>query len=157
MSKAKYEQKFRDAWLKDPDLKEWVTRVQSTSGEVTKCRVCNSILRNHYGDLKSHAKTVKHKQNMKSVFGSAQSKINFPRVNEVTAAKMAEAKLSLFIAEHTAHLCEHLVDICKVCFNTKDSCTDQLQMRKTKCSGIINNVLAPHFVQDFIEDIGQNS
>ncbi|VEN53147.1 unnamed protein product [Callosobruchus maculatus] len=39
MSKL-YEQKFRDAWLKDPLLKNWLTTVQSTSGVLAKCKFC---------------------------------------------------------------------------------------------------------------------
>lgn len=136
----------RDVWLKNPKLKEW-----STSGTIIKCKVCNNTLQNLYGDLKSHSQTVKHKQNMKTVLGSTQSKINFPIVSELTAAKITEARLSLFVAQHTAiHLCEHLVHICKLCFNTKDSCTGQIQMHKTKCSIKIKIVLASHFVQELI-------
>ncbi|CAG5038313.1 unnamed protein product [Parnassius apollo] len=55
MPKPQYSQKFRDSWLQDPDLKEWLQAVESTAGQVAKCKFCGTILRSHYGDLKTHA------------------------------------------------------------------------------------------------------
>ena len=65
MPKPQYTQKFRDSWLRDSQLKDWLQVVESTGGLVAKCKLCGSILRNHYGDLKNHGLSKKHLQNSK--------------------------------------------------------------------------------------------
>ncbi|CAH1982661.1 unnamed protein product [Acanthoscelides obtectus] len=56
MPKPQYTQKFRDAWLKDPSLKEWLLVIDSTLGRAAKCKFCSKIITSHYADLKSHDK-----------------------------------------------------------------------------------------------------
>lgn len=65
MPKTQYTQKFRESWLQDVYLKCWLQVVESTSGPRAKCKHCGIILRNHYTDLKNHAATKKHMQNVK--------------------------------------------------------------------------------------------
>lgn len=72
MPKPQYLQKFRSIWLKDPTLCGWLEVVQTTSGEVAKCRYCKQILRNHYNDLKSHSLSKKHKSNETIITGTQQ-------------------------------------------------------------------------------------
>lgn len=60
-----YSQKFRDSWLQDPALKDWLQMIESTTGQVAKCKFCGTTLRSHYGDLKSHGMSKKHQQNAK--------------------------------------------------------------------------------------------
>ena len=54
MPKPQYTQKFRDSWLQDPNFKDWLQVIESTAGQVAKCKFCGTTLRSHYGDLKSH-------------------------------------------------------------------------------------------------------
>ncbi|CAH1955688.1 unnamed protein product [Acanthoscelides obtectus] len=54
MPKPQYTQKFRDAWLKDPSLKEWLLVIDSTLGREAKCKFCSKIITSRYADLKSH-------------------------------------------------------------------------------------------------------
>lgn len=65
MPKPQYTQKFRDCWLRDPGLKDWLQVVESTGGPVAKCKLCGTLLRNHYGVLKNHRLSKKHLQNSK--------------------------------------------------------------------------------------------
>lgn len=66
MPKPQYIQKFRQSWLQDPILKEWLNvEVVAGGSEIAKCKVCGNKLKNHYADLKSHALTQKHLQSMK--------------------------------------------------------------------------------------------
>lgn len=63
--KPQYSQEFRDIWLHDPELRDWLQVIESTTGPVAKCKFCGVILRSHYGDLKSHGMSKKHQQNKK--------------------------------------------------------------------------------------------
>lgn len=65
MSKPQYTQHFRDSWLQDPHLKDWLQVIESTTGQLAKCKFCGTTLRSHYGDLKSHGMSKKHLQNKK--------------------------------------------------------------------------------------------
>jgi hypothetical protein len=69
MKKAQYTQKFRDAWMKDPLLKEWLVNVESTVGKIAKCKFCICTLTNKYSDLKNHANSRKHKMNAEIILG----------------------------------------------------------------------------------------
>ncbi|CAG9782434.1 unnamed protein product [Diatraea saccharalis] len=75
MPKPQYIQKFRDSWLRDPDLKDWLQVIESTGGQTAKCKFCGTLLRNHYGDLKNHGLSKKHQQNSKIV--TTQPKLPF--------------------------------------------------------------------------------
>lgn len=66
----------------------------------------------------------------------------------------AEGTLTLFIAEHCSTMSvDHLGELCSKCF--KDSkATDGLKLHRTKCTEIMKNVLASHFRQELLDDIG---
>lgn len=116
MSKS-YTQKFRDVWLKDPCLKNWLLAVDSTIGKIAKCKFCMCTLNNKYSDLKNHGNTKKHISNADIILGKKQTKLNFLPENHLDGAKLAEGKLALYIACHSAILnVDHLVPICKSCF-----------------------------------------
>lgn len=114
---SKYEQKFRDVWMKDSALKDWLTFVESTSGKVAKCKFCMCSLRNKYCDLKNHANARKHKSNAEIHLGKTQTKLPFFPEKQLDGAKFAEGRLALYIACHSAILnVDHLVPICKSSF-----------------------------------------
>lgn len=156
MPKPQYEQKFRHAWLKDPLLKDWLIALESTTGTVGKCRVCNQILSNRYADLKSHRSSKKHQKNELLIIGpKPQPKIPFQRDADVFVSKQAEARMSMFIAQHTSiNICDHLINACKKCFDGK--AVENLHMHRTKCSGIIKNIIAPFFFEDLKTDVGDS-
>lgn len=112
---AKYEQKFRDAWLKDPLLKNWLTTVESTSGSVAKCKFCGLCLTSRYADLKNDGISKKHKKNENIFLGPIrQTTLIFPKESDLSEAKRAEGRLAPFLAQHTAiNLTDHSVDVCK--------------------------------------------
>ncbi|KAL4721446.1 hypothetical protein ACJJTC_007163 [Scirpophaga incertulas] len=70
-------------------------------------------------------------------------------------SRKAEAMLALYIAEHSSVSCiDHLSDLVKSVFPDSKA-TDDLKIHRTKCTEIIKNVLAPHFVEELLKDIGQ--
>lgn len=156
MPKPQYEQKFRQAWLKDPLLKNWLIAVESSSGITGKCKMCNQILSNRYADLKSHKDSKKHKKNENLILGPCpQSRIPFQKETDLFVAKQTEGRLSLFVAQHTSvNVSDYLTNTCRKCFDSK--VVDNVQMHKTKCSAIIKNVLASYFFEDLKSDIGDS-
>jgi hypothetical protein len=171
MKKAQYTQKFRDAWMKDPLLKEWLVNVESTVGKIAKCKFCICTLTNKYSDLKNHVNSKKHKMNAEIILGKTQTKIPFQSEMNLDATKAAECRIAMFAACHAAiSTTDHLVPVCKAsfkgmytntsnvnyynlkkCFSGKEA--EYLQMHRTKCSAIIKNVLVPHFINNLKEDL----
>lgn len=122
MPKSQYTQKFRTAWLKDPLFKNWLTSVESTAGVEAKCKFCEKMVTSRYADLKSHGESKKHKSNAAVVLGKSQMKIPFVKDFTLDEAKTAEARLSLFVAQHTSiKMIDHLTDLCKNTFKNSTS------------------------------------
>lgn len=120
MPKPKYLQKFRTAWLKDPELKDWLIEVTSTQGSVAKCKICHCILISKYSDLKTHSQSRKHRVNANIILGHKQTKITFTKETALASTKIAECKLAIFMACHTAIMnIDHLTSLCKSTFQGK--------------------------------------
>uniref|UniRef100_H3ADP1 HAT C-terminal dimerisation domain-containing protein n=1 Tax=Latimeria chalumnae TaxID=7897 RepID=H3ADP1_LATCH len=64
-----------------------------------------------------------------------------------------EAFIALYIAKHSL-LCsvDHLTELCKVQF--RDSHASSLKLHTSKCTAIVDNVLAPHFITELVSDVG---
>ncbi|XP_050506454.1 uncharacterized protein LOC126884540 isoform X2 [Diabrotica virgifera virgifera] len=109
MPKPQYRQHFRDSWLQDPHLKDWLQVIESTTGQEAKCKFCGTTLRSHYGDLKSHGMSKKHQQNKKVI--TTQPKIPF-KPEPIGSKKKQEARLALFTAMHTSiRVVDHLGEV----------------------------------------------
>ncbi|XP_011862741.1 PREDICTED: uncharacterized protein LOC105559223, partial [Vollenhovia emeryi] len=64
--------------------------------------------------------------------------------------------MALFIINHCAlRNIDHLCQLNKKIFNTAKG-VEQIQLGRTKCTGIIKNIIAPHFISDLREDIGDS-
>jgi hypothetical protein len=117
MKKAQYNQKFRDAWMKDPLLKEWLVNVESTVGKIAKCKFCICTLTNKYSDLKNHVNSKKHKMNAEIILGKTQTKIPFQSEMNLDSTKAAECRIAMLAACHAAiSTTDHLVPVCKSSF-----------------------------------------
>lgn len=70
--------------------------------------------------------------------------------------KVAELKIAAFIAEHCAvRASDHLGLIVKKLDKTSEVLSD-LKLHRTKCMGLIKNVMSPCFLEDLVVDIGDN-
>jgi len=68
----------------------------------------------------------------------------------------AEGALALFTALHCSILsCDHLGILCKKQFQESEA-GKNIRMRRTKCSTVITNVLAPHFQATLKQSIVNN-
>ncbi|CAG9793730.1 unnamed protein product [Diatraea saccharalis] len=148
MPKPQYKQQFRDSWLQDPHLKDWLQAIESTTGRVAKCKFCGTTLRSHYGDLKTHGMSKKHLQNKKLII--TQPKIPF-KTEPIESKKKDEARLALFTAMHTSiRVIDHLGEVIN---HSHEKDIKKVQLHRTKCASIIKNVLALHFTEVLKQDL----
>ncbi|XP_049528983.1 uncharacterized protein LOC125947753 [Dermacentor silvarum] len=134
---ANAKRRFRDEWLRDQKLKDWISPTEH--GQVMKCKYCNCVLRPHYTDLLKYADSKKHKdyivpapQQLKQ-FLAQVSKPNFDQARR-------EVRIALFTATHASvSAVDELDEILQQEFDRK------FRMHWTKCAAVIKNVLAPHF------------
>lgn len=154
LKKKLYTQKYRKEWEQEDEFKSWL---KSVPGDDLKayCSLCKSELLAKVTDLKKHSVTKKHKQKLQII--SSHQKITFAPAEKSLKPKSrkAEGMLALYIIEHSAvSNIDHLTDLVKSAFSDSQA-TDDLKMHRTKCSEVIKNVLAPHFIEELIKDIGQ--
>lgn len=70
-----YTQKFREEWLKEKQLKEWIIELENDNTKV-RCRFCKCEIRTKRYDLKQHLKTKKHVETSKNFFTSRSVILN---------------------------------------------------------------------------------
>lgn len=147
MGKPQYFQKFRKIWLQEKSFKEWL---QEYEQDPTKafCKTCCVTIRAKRFDLVSHGESQKHKSSVSAIKIHQQNSIKFKPISLET--NRSEAALSLFVSNHCAILpIDHLGELCNTHFTH-----NSIKIHRTKCSKIIVNVLAPYFMSNLKEDIG---
>lgn len=136
------------------EFKEWIQPVPTDRNKAF-CRYCKSEIRAKLYDLKQHFASTKHIAASHPFSSKRQTQINFKPINEITNSKKAEAKLALYIATHSSIMnIDHLSQLCNNTFSLSDSKTD-LHLHRTKCKGLIVNILGPHFSESLVKDIGE--
>lgn len=154
--KSNYAQHYRKEWENDPAYKKWLKPVSGNDSKAM-CIYCKTEFTAKLYEVKRHSESKKHKEKLKP-FSTGQSTICIQKEEESKGSvHNAEALLSLYIAEHAAVMqVDHLSQMCAKAFpDSKAACT--MQLRRTKCSEIIRNVLAPHFKSALREDIGDTN
>lgn len=153
--KSQYSQKFRDVWLQDKRFQEWLVKVPGNDNKAY-CRFCKTELVAKVFDLQNHLHTKRHRTAAEPFSSQRQTKLDTfvaPRRININCNRL-EASLSLFVTTHCAIMnIDHLGVMCsELC---GDSCAAKdLKLHRTKCSTMIKNLLAPHFQQDLLKDIG---
>lgn len=103
-------------------------------------------------DIKRHRETASHQKKVKPSLDTSQQKINLQTFGLHQAE--AEASLSLFIAEHCAtSAVDHLGCLCANAFQGSEAAKN-LKLHRTKCTAVIQMVLAPHFKTELVNDKG---
>lgn len=122
--------------------------------------MCKCALEPHKKDLTSHALTKKHIESLKFSNELKQTKaINTVFESEkkkLDARKLSELKLAAFIAKNCAistvdELCELLPQL-----DENSQLLSNIKLHRTKCTGLITNVLSPCMLESLIEDIGDS-
>lgn len=151
---------FRQEWLTKDEFKHWLEEVPRDPLKA-KCVVCNVILTSGKSELDKHRNGKKHIINCKGLKGTSKiltmfSDIQEPKIknNEV---KMAEIKIAAFFAEHNLafHLIDHLTPLLKEIFPDSKICS-KLELHRTKCTSIINKIIAPVETSDITDIILKN-
>ena len=104
-------------------------------------KVCKCTTTAKYSDLNVHSSSKKHSNAVKTPV---------PEITEFLVKKSdknsrLEAQIALNLACHSPILnCDHLTEMLKSTINDSKT-VSCLQMKRTKCSEIIKNVLGPYF------------
>lgn len=116
-----------------------------------------------YNDLVRHKDSKKHKEAMspfstqRSETGATikQTKINFQPNEKIDHTRESQANIALFVAVHSSFkTVDHLSELCNHTFS--DSKNGGFTLHRTKCSQIISNVLAPHFINNLLIDVSDS-
>lgn len=87
-----YKQKFREDWLKDEHLKDWLVRVPEDPYRA-RCKHCNAELRAGKSELEKHAKT-KHHRDMMRTLDHVKAMLGLPKPAQDTPFLVPEEDLS---------------------------------------------------------------
>eukprot|EP00794_Sanderia_malayensis_P015248 gene15248-16822_t len=156
-TKSWYAQKFSHAWQNDPEFKGWLAPMQNNVNKAF-CKLCKAELNTHKNDLRKHASTVKHKskvaENANLMMTTPITQSFRPVVAE--SRKIAEIRSAVFIAKHTAfNSVDHLMLLLPSIF-PDSTIAANLRMQRTKCTGLIVNLISPCLFQELIDDIGDS-
>ena len=136
---------------------DWLAEV---TGNLSKafCKLCKVELGTHKNDLKKHATTNKQIYKLKEV----ESLVNIqpiakafkPRITELQ--QVAEIRAATFVAKHTALMsADHLMLLMPSIFPDSKIATN-LSMHRTKCTGLIKNLIGRCLVKELLEDVGDS-
>ena len=105
--KADVKQKFRDEWLRDKDLKDWLAPVKNDKYKA-QCKVCKTEFISELFNIRRHGTRKAHYDNMNvlnkqgKIDEFAKSKNEDEKVKSLdTKVKSAELKIAAFGAEHS--------------------------------------------------------
>uniref|UniRef100_A0A1A8PI25 Uncharacterized protein n=1 Tax=Nothobranchius rachovii TaxID=451742 RepID=A0A1A8PI25_9TELE len=149
-----YFQKYRKEWESLPEFKGWLKPHAGSDIRAT-CMYCKTDLYAKLSDIKKHAATQKHIEKAKPYNQASQPKLTFV-AKKTDTLKQAEATIALAISDHCSILsCDHIGLACKAAF-PDSSIAQNFRMHRTKCTEMINGVLAPYFIQRLVADISSN-
>lgn len=137
-----YKQNFREAWLSDPELKDWVAR-DANDSLAAICTVCNcKLLDANKTGLLRHRKSNKHASN----FSAKQKTLTigdcFKRPTGTDPAEKAdataEALFVAFMAEHKTPFlqADHLTGVMKRMF-PDSKIAQRMKMKRSKASYVM--------------------
>lgn len=155
--KTVYKQRYKVEWEKSPNFKQWLKPVPGDDTRA-KCLYCRKDFLAKLSDIQRHCDSVHHKKQAKPFLDKKQTQISSMLQKPVDKLCVeAEGALSMYVAEHTAiQAIDHLTELCKNKFSDSKA-TTEMKLHRTKCTAIIQEVLAPHFKDSLRNDIGDNS
>lgn len=152
LKKKCYTQKYRTEWENNNEFKHWIKPIADSPTKAF-CTYCHVEVAAKIYDLRKHSESKKHKAKCELITKNKQ--IQFTSTPGGTNnSQKAEGQLALFVAEHTSiSNIDHLTDLCKQVFCDSKWAKD-IKMHRTKCTQVINQVLAPHFRETLLQDVG---
>lgn len=148
------QQKFRNEWLTDNDLKNWLARVPNNIYRA-RCIMCNVEFTAEVTVIKNHKKGSKHQAKVNLTSGVKTNALD-SFVTQIPAtllkqAKLAEIKICGFLAEHNISFLtvDHLDRVLKDCF--PDSIiAKNVSLKRTKATAITTNVIGKYEKENMI-------
>lgn len=145
-------QRFRPSWLQIADFKCWLERVENYVFKY-KCKACNKILKCGKSDLLKHAATSNHKEKV----GAAKISKPLSSFFEKPISKDTEnfeVRMSMFFAEHNVaiYLIDHLI-LLLLEIVPDSEIIKNCQLGRTKCTRIIENILAKVEKEKLVEKL----
>ncbi|KAK3929677.1 Peptidase T [Frankliniella fusca] len=120
------------------------------------CSRCECALRAHLSDLVNHGKTAKHASSAKKYNRKTQPSLhNYGRVPISDQTKCVDLKLAVFVSAHTSiRSVDHFDELLREL--GKGSPLANVRLHRTKCSKLISEVIAPAFLTELVQDIGDS-
>ncbi|OXU18252.1 hypothetical protein TSAR_010454 [Trichomalopsis sarcophagae] len=120
------------------------------------CEICQRHLRAHRNDLVLHKKTQIHKQRETSLNRKLQPSLQkFGCVNVSDVIKVTDLKGAMYIASYCSpRSVDHLGEL--LCILGKGRPLENIKIHRTKCSKLISVVIAPVFLTELVQDIGNS-
>ena len=134
---------------------DWLAEVTGNPSKVF-CKLCKVELGTHENDLEKHATTNKHINKLKEVESLVNIQPNAkafkPRITELQ--QVAEIRAATFVAKHTALMsADHLMLLMPSIFPDSIIATN-LSMHRTKCTGLIKNLIGRFWLKNFWKMLG---
>ncbi|CAG5051948.1 unnamed protein product [Parnassius apollo] len=150
--------RYRPVWEAEPQFAGWLTNVEGQASKAF-CKLCKCSLQAHKKDLSNHANCKKHQEAFKfSQLGNSSKKINtFFNKNITFERKVSELKIAAFIAKHCSILAADHLGVLISALDKSSSVLSDLKLHRTKCAGLIKNVISPCILEELIKDIGDSN
>ncbi|GFN95610.1 hypothetical protein PoB_002211600 [Plakobranchus ocellatus] len=147
-----YNQSFKDEWLKDLDLKEWLVR-DSVDKDSTFYKSCKTTIKNsNKSMLLRHKESSKHKESMRAATTSEAYPTSWSNLQQQKMNKLPKSELQIaaYFVEHNIHFLPVLKKICP-----DNKIAHKLSLKRTKLSHTIQDGIAFHEKMN-ITDICRN-
>ena len=150
--KKKYEQKFLNSWLADPEFKDWLEK----RNELPYCKLCECKLSCAKTALKRHKENRNHQNLCRIQLETSKPITSFLGSQARTAARI-EIKLSSFIAENNLPLSivDDLVPLLRDLFPS-DQALSQVTLGKQKATNVVRQVLGFYSIQECVAKLKAN-
>ncbi|KAK3909733.1 Zinc finger protein 862 [Frankliniella fusca] len=158
---AKYSKKYNQKWELDPLFKGWLQRTPehliNEGKSEAYCHLCKTCIRPHKSDLIAHKDCATHRRNEKALPGRAQPQLEHfgyeGGATKSTQQKTTDIKICMMVACHTSiKSVDHISEMMRS-LGTGGPLED-LRLHRTKCTKVIEKVIAPSLLVELIEDLG---
>ncbi|GFN80995.1 proteinral transcription factor ii-i repeat domain-containing protein 2 [Plakobranchus ocellatus] len=142
-----YKQSFKDEWLKDLDLKEWLVQ-DSVDKDSSFCKSCKTTIKNsNKSMLLRHKESTKHKESMRAATTSVSISNFMVKASTTEDEQIAKSELQIaaYFVEHNIPMAtvDHFLPVLKkVCPDSKIA--QKLSLKRTKLSYTIQDGIAFH-------------